>query len=212
MRALDKIEQHFALSFDEIISQLHWEKKKSLLSLSKECNVSRDVFQRECKRRGLKLRNIQEATKLTNTSGELHWAFGLRKETHEWAKKSSERLKKKNPARDPLAKERRAVSISQTFQRKPWPQEVLMLEILQAIGLTPRCQYPIKEFVLDFFLADKNICIEVDTTSKWGKERRAKAAQRDKILLDLGIKTIRFNKDKLSIATVKDILLANNII
>jgi len=211
---LDKIEKHFNMPFSDVITTLHWRDKRSIKSLSDECGISRDTFQRNAKKYGLDLRKAKEACGLTKNKGKDHWAYGLTKENSEWAKNHSDRMVAKNPSQNKRAMEKRAITSAQTLKDKKLPQEIAFAKILKELNIDFEEQTPFGPYNADFFIKDLNLVIEIDSTNKWGKERRSKAAIRDDILLcEHGIETLRINKawlpDKLRII---NILKANNVI
>lgn len=190
-----KIESHFNLPFPEIISKLHWEKEYSVKRIADESGVSRDFIQKQAKRMGLEVRNRKQATSITKNKGENHWAYGLNKESSEWAKRASERMTENNPIRDESAANKRAKTIEKTFKKKLYPQEAEFAKVLDSLGIAYEMQKPFGRFNVDFFIPDMNLAIEIDSTDKWGKERREKAALRDTILSsDEGIEVLRINK------------------
>lgn len=212
MTRLEKIEKFFKMPFEEVISKLHIEQKISLLSLSKQSNVGRDAFQKECEKRGLKLRGIKEARYLSAQRGADHWAYGLTKHTHEMYSKHSERMLKNNPIHDKAIREKQLKSLSKAFAKNPLPQEVVFEKYLKSFNLKYVFQHPISGYIIDFFLPEYNVALEVDSTSKWCRSKKEMARLRDEKLLSIGVKTLRFNKDKLSIERITDILNANNIV
>lgn len=211
---LKQIEQFFNMSFIDIINRLHWEKGYSIKSLSDKCCVSRDTFMRHSKRLGLKLRNIKEATKLTNNKGKNHWACGLRKENSNWANAHSERMKKNNPMALNDNCRKVALTKSKTYKRKLYPQEVLFEKyLIKYCLLRYESQKPIDRYIIDFFISSLNLCIEIDSTAKWGKERRLKADLKDHFLKSKGYKILRIDKRLLDCELIiYDILKTNNII
>lgn len=213
MTALQKIELYFKLPFKKVISKLHWKEKRSIKSLSDECGVSRDTFQRLSKGFNIDLRSLQDAAKLTKNRGERHWAFGLTKDNSEWANNSSRRMTKNNPANDRKLAIKRARTISKLYKEKLLPQELKMKDILDKAFIKYEVQKPIGPYVIDFFIPDLNLCLEVDSTSKWGKERRDAASIKDRYLKRRSFRMVRVNKNWLSnMDRLADILKTNNIV
>lgn len=191
---LDAIERFFGMSFADVINVLHHEQKKSINWLSIQCGISRDTFQKQAKRLGLDLRPITESNKLTPNKGKRHWAYGLRKETDPWAKMHSERMKANNPTKSRLVRSKVARGLAHKLSQKALPQELTFKKILEQNGIRFEMQKPFESFVLDFYLPDYNICLEIDSTYKWGNERKKHAEKRDMFLLGHGIITYRINK------------------
>jgi very-short-patch-repair endonuclease len=102
-------------------------------------------------------------------------------------------------------------SIAEHFKNNPLPQEKKFQKMAKRFGLSVSTQVPIGPYVVDF--VSGSFCIEIDSTSKWGTERRKAAAKKDVWLSDRGFKVIRINKDWLSDSNrIWEILLAHNLI
>jgi len=176
------------MNLENIISNLHWEQGKSLNLLSKECGVTRQSFTNACKKQGLKTRGVREATKLTKNKGSAHYQFGKSNP------KQAKRMRENNPALIKEYLQRATDKKSETYKKYPWPQEIKMMRILDKRKITYIFQFPACPYILDFYLPEKSICIEVDSTDKWGKDRKLKAKERDSFLLGKGISVFRINK------------------
>lgn len=212
MTALEKIEKHFNMSFNSIIKVLHWDKQISILQLSKKCGISRDVFHRECKKREIKLRSVSESRILFAQRGDEHWAYGLRKESSKWAKAASLRMKKHNPSNNVLIREKMSLTMSEIFKNNPYPQEIKTIKILNLLKIKYEFQKPIGTYIVDFFIFKNSICLEIDSTSKWGKERKYRAKVKDDFLKSLNFNVIRINKNHITLNLIANILKANNVI
>jgi len=210
----NRVEKYFNMPFEKVISELHFKNGKSLNALSLECGESRQVISSITHRMGIKTRSHKDAVALTKNKGENHWNFGRDKNTCEFSKAHSERMTNKNAIRVKGAAEKRAVTISKTFVKKLLPQEKVFRDILLSVGVSFEMQRPVGKFNLDFFIPDLNLAIEIDSTDKWGVERRSFAEKRDAILLrEFNIKTLRINKRFLSDSLyIRDVLYTNNII
>lgn len=195
MRAIEKIEEFFKMPFEKIISDLHWKDGLSLFELSKRCGFSRDCFQKEAKKLGLPLMSHKDAA-LRKYDHHTHWATGLRKETSSFAKMHSERMKRNNPAKNLETRKKMSESLSKYFKNNLFEQESKFKKYLDALSIKYEMQYVIDVFIVDFFIGP-NFCIEVDSSSKWCKEKRKRAENKDKILLEKEYKILRINKDKL---------------
>lgn len=204
---LNSIEAFFKLPFNEVIDKLHWEQKLSIKKLSSLCGISRDTFQRQAKNHNLKLRNIKEATALTANKGEKHWAFGIKRPD------CSIRMKEKNPSFNNNNLIKAAKRKSLYFKDNLLPQEIIFSNILDKHNVIYETQYPINRYIIDFFIPAINLCIEIDSTSKWGKTRRSNAFIKDTLLNKLGFNVLRINKLKLTdILFITNILQTNNVI
>ena len=211
--ALDKIELHFKMSFKDIINNLHLKNKVSIKQLSLQSKVSRAVFQEHAKRLNLPLRSIQEANKLTLNKGINHWAFGKNKSNSLIHKAHSKRMREHNPMKQNSALIKMAKSNAIHFKNNPLPQELIFKNILKSFNIKHIFQYPINRYVIDFFIPKLNLCIEIDSTHKWGKTRRNKAAIKDKFLSEKGFKILRICKKLLTDKSrIINILYTNNII
>ncbi len=213
MRAIDKIEQFFNMPFDKIISELHWKYGLSIFELSKRSGFSRDCFQKEAKKLNLKLMNRHEAA-LRKYDHHTHWATGLNKENSEFGKMHSLRMKNNNPSFNPKIREKMSKTLSDNFKKKLWPQEIKFKEYLDKYcKYKYETQVPIKQYIIDFFIPDLNLCIEIDSTDKWGKDRFIAATTKDRILMYLKFRVLRINKRYLSNELyIVDILNSYNII
>lgn len=216
MTAKDKIEYFFNMSFELVIKKLHIEDKITILELSNRSGISRDSFQRLSKKYGLKIRSPKEARSIVIEKGvcskENHWAWGLRKENSNWAKMHSERMKKYNPSFDKEINKKTAITFSKTLTKRASDSEKLAYKILSDLNIDFEFQKPIDKYIIDFFLNEKQICLEIDSSSKWCDEKKRRAEKRDINLLNLGYKTIRINKKHLSLEFMHDILATNNVI
>jgi len=213
MRAIEKIEKFFNMSFEKIISDLHWKDGLSIFELSSRCGFSRDCFQKEAKRLNLKLMNRHESA-LRKYEHHKHWAIGLTKENSRFGKMHSLRMKKNNPSFNEETRNKMSKSLANKFKENLLPQEILFKDILDRhCNLKYEIQYPIKQYIIDFFIPSLNLCIEIDSTDKWGNDRKEKAIEKDNNLKYLGFNILRINKRHLENELyIVDILNSNNII
>ncbi len=212
MNSKQKVENAFGMSLDKVIKDLHWKQEISINELSKRTPLTRQSFASLIRLNGIKVRTVQQATKLTKNKGENHWAFGKRKESDSRIMKHSARMLKKNPMKKRINTAVRAKSIAKTYRKKPWPQESVFIKFLKKNNIPFIFQYPIGPYIIDFFIKP-NFCIEIDTTDKWGKERRNAAEKKDKYLLKRQYKVIRINKRFVGDSSfIRDVLAANDIV
>ena len=212
MTAKEKIEKYFGMNFEKILTKLHWESGLSLFELSIRCGISRDVMYKNAKRLGLKTMNRTESA-ISRKRHHKHWATGLNKENSEWARRSSDRLKENNPIKYKNAALKRAKTMSNVFSKKLWPQEIKFKAILDKHLVEYEMQKPIGPYNIDFFVSQLQLCIEIDSTSKWGKDRRIAATKKDEFLTKKGFKILRINKNNLSDTSfINNVLQANNVI
>lgn len=213
MTKTEELEAFFKMPIEDVIQKLHWEQNLSINELSKRSGIIRQSIMHICKVRGLKIRDVRAATGLTKNKGENHWAFGLRKDKDPRIKVHSERMKDKNPALDPKTREKMSKSISETFRKDPWPQEVAFAKFLEVIGVRFLDQYVIGPFIIDFFVPSLNLCIEVDTRRHWGHHKRFKSKEKDEYLAALGFGVLRVTKAwSLEFSRIGEILLADKFI
>lgn len=187
MKPLEIIESHFKMSFEKVISELHFKKQMSLHSLAKEVGLSHSPFVKIAKHKRIKLRNKREASRLA--------------------------IMRKNPINNPEAARARALTISEKYKKNPLIQEQIFADFLNRLSIKFIFQHPIDKYVIDFFIPSKNLCIEIDSTSKWGKKRRFSAEIKDKYLKSNGYRVARINKLLFkNLQSMLDILYANDII
>lgn len=168
MNCRERIENHFGMSFDQLIQKLHWGENRSIHSLAKECGLSHTPFIRLAKLTNLRLRTHKEASSLNMRINNAVTFFG--------------------------AAEKRAIKIKNTFVNNLLPQELVFKEILLKAGKVFEMQKPIGAYNVDFFVPDKNMCIEIDSSYKWGLDRKKAAFEKDKYLIEKGYRVIRLNK------------------
>lgn len=163
----ETIEDFFKMPFDLVITKLHWEKNLSINKISKLCNVSGPAIVRLCKLTNLRLRSHKEASSLN--------------------------ISKLNKSGD-INRNKRALTISKTFSKKLYKQEIIFENFIKSLNLKYEIQKPIGSYNIDFFIKEKNLCIEIDSSYKWGNDRIRAAEEKDKYLKSLGYKVIRLNK------------------
>lgn len=208
------IEAYFGMPFKNVINKLHWKEKRTLRTLSNECGISRDTFQRYAKRFGLKVMSHREAAfNKKGGKGDSHWAWGLRKENSAWAKASSDRMTDRNPCSQKDILTKKQASTAETYRKNPLPQEKKFAKILNANRVEYKDQYLIGTYIIDFFIPSLKLCIEIDSTFKWGKDRQNSASKKDAYLSKFGFKILRINKAYLTNKSyILDILKTNNIV
>jgi len=162
------IESHFGMGFEDVIRRLHIEKNRSIASIAREAGVSHTPIVTLAKRLNIKLRNRKDASICNMINN--------------------------NPAKIPEIREKMSRSMSVHFAKNLLPQEKAfkLFAELFITDITP--QYPIGPYVIDFFVPDKNLCIEVDTTRKWGHHKRFKAKEKDEYLISKKYKILRVDK------------------
>lgn len=212
MNTLDKYEAALDMKFKLTISELHWKQGLSILELSKRTGVSRDWIYKTAERLNLTLKTAKQSAKdkyLHHT----HWATGLTKETSAIHRRQSLRMKKKNSIKFNGAAEKRANTIQNLFRNKLWPQEIKFKRILDKHKVKYELQRPIGSYNIDFFIPALSLCVEIDSTSKWGIERRNASLKKDTFLKSKGLNILRIDKRKLSdLSYIDHILKTYNVI
>ena len=182
-----KIENFFKMPFHKIIEELHIKQCRSVHSLGNEMGISHTPFVRLAKKYKLKLRNKSEASSLA--------------------------LKLKNPIHNPEIAAGKAKIMAEQYRNNPLPQEKLFAEILNQNNIEAIFQYPLDKYIIDYYIPSLNLCIEIDSTHKWGHHRRFKNREKDIFLTKKGFKILRISKNWVEEASVIfNILNANNIV
>jgi len=195
MKLLKKIEEHFGMPFRNVMEDLHLAKGVSVLRLSVACGVSRHTINKLAKEIGIVTNNIKKAALSTPLKkGESHWAYGKTKDNSEWAMNASKRMTKNNPSKNKKTREKMSASISETYKKNLLPQEKIFKEMLEEKNINFVAQHPIGTYIIDFFIPLKNLCVEIDSTDKWGRERRNLAEIKDRFLEKKGYDILRINK------------------
>lgn len=207
MSIKQKLEHHYKISLELIYLEIHIKNKISLNQISKDTKIIRQSIAHCFRVHGFIPRNIKEATSLTKNFGSNHYAFGKTNEAH------SKRMIDNNPM---LKKENRIkanVGLAKNFNAKMLPQEIKFKEILDSQKVEFITQYLIDVYIIDFYIPKINLCIEIDSKLKWGKEKIIRAEKKDTALRSLGFKVLRICKSKLdSLDFVLNILKTNNVI
>jgi very-short-patch-repair endonuclease len=166
-----------------------------------------------CKVNGIKLRSHRDSVNIAPNKGKDHWAYGKTKETHPLYRWASQRMKKDNPSFNMVTSERITRSKALTYRKNPWPQESAFRNLLKQLNISFIFQHPITPYIIDFYIPHKNLCIEIDSTDKWGTERSAAAKKKDLFLLENGFTVLRINKSKLkNIVFISDIFRTYDLI
>ena len=86
---------------------------------------------------------------------------------------------------------------AQLLRKNMTPEERhLWYDLLKKLPITVKRQFRINDYIVDFYVPEKKVVIEVDGRQHLMKDNKADDEVRDKRLSDLGIKVIRIpNKD-----------------
>ena len=91
---------------------------------------------------------------------------------------------------------RSLVENAQKLRKEMTPEEKkLWYDLLKRLPLTVRRQHNIGNYIVDFYIASKNIVIEVDGLQHLSEEGKAHDEIRDKSLAEWGIKTLRYSNE-----------------
>lgn len=207
MNVKGKLEKLYNMSFEKVISEIHIKNGKPISQISKECLVSRKAITNLCKRHGLKQMSSSEAAFLKYKNGYIHHNTGKKNP------KQSELMTKNNPIKNEASAIKRAISMKQALEKMALPQEKKFQEILDELKIKYEYQKPINKYNIDFFITNKNICIEIDSTKKLSLKKKESHKKRDALMLSFGFITIRIDKDLISNKkTILNILNTNNVI
>ena len=102
------------------------------------------------------------------------------------------------------------VSNAKTLRKNMTPEEKhLWYDFLKKLPFTVRRQHNIENYIVDFYIAEKKIVIEIDGIQHCSPEHKAADAERDAVLSTWNISVLRYqNRDINSnfSAVVDDIL------
>mgnify|MGYP001561183431 CR=1 FL=1 len=197
MTVKEKMESFYKMPIEKIILEIHWNGENSLESIAKKARVTRQAIKNYCDKSNIKVRSQKEALKISYTKGVNHWSYGMRKETSKIHAAHSERMTLNNPIKNTETQNKRAITIAKTFLEKMYPQELRFRDILNKLNIEYEMQKPIGPYNIDFYIPAENLCIEIDSTNKWGVARRKAATVKDLFLSGLNYKILRINKEKL---------------
>ena len=86
---------------------------------------------------------------------------------------------------------------AKTLRKNMTPEErILWYDFLYRIPMRVRKQSVIKNYIVDFYIEEKKVVIELDGSQHYREEHRAADKERDKTLGEMGITVLRFdNRD-----------------
>jgi len=177
-----------------LIAREHWRKGKALRQIEIERGIGKTSLSAWCKRHGIDVRTKEQQCAISNRrpevvakrSGELHWAYGKRKETDEWARKHSQRMKRSNAYLAPGAAEKAAKARAVDWRERPRSEyEVLVRDMLTDFGAKFIYQKPAGKYVIDFAIG--KVALEIDSGSKLASH----GLPRDRWLVERGWVVIR---------------------
>ena len=91
------------------------------------------------------------------------------------------------------------VENSQKLRKGMTPEEKkLWYDLLKRLPMTVRRQHNIENYIVDFYIASKNVIIEVDGLQHLSNEGRESDEIRDKSLAKWGITTLRYSNESIN--------------
>lgn len=210
LESLKLIENTFKIPFEKVINDLHINEGISILRIAKQAKVTRFIIYNLCKDFNLKTNSCAESA-IHKYKFFKHWADGTNKANSKAARMASERMKSNNPSKNKKYSHKRALTMEQIFVKKILPQELIFKNILDNNSVKFVMQKAIGPYNVDFLVG--KLVIEIDSTDKWGVERRMSALKKDTYLRSLGYKVLRINKRHLGdmVHTI-NVLKTNNVI
>ena len=73
----------------------------------------------------------------------------------------------------------------------------LWYDFLKKLPFNVRRQHNVENYIVDFYIAEKKIVIEVDGMQHLLSENREEDAKRDAVLAEWGIKVLRYSNDSI---------------
>ena len=93
---------------------------------------------------------------------------------------------------------RKYTQIAQTLRRNMTPEERhLWYDFLKKLPVTVRRQHNIGNYIVDFYIAEKKIVIEIDGKQHKNPEGKEKDAKRDVALSKRGIAVLRYSNNNI---------------
>ena len=103
------------------------------------------------------------------------------------------------------------ISNAQELRKNMTPEEKhLWYDFLKQLPLTVKRQHNIDNYIVDFYIASKNIVIEIDGIQHNTAEHKESDRRRDEILADWGLTVLRYSNNSINtnfVAVTKDILM-----
>ena len=107
---------------------------------------------------------------------------------------------------------KRIVSNSKVLRKNMTPEEKhLWYDFLKKLPCTVKRQHVIENYIVDFYIAEKKIVIEVDGKQHLMPEHKEIDFQRDSMLANWGIKVLRYSNESIrdNFQNVVDDILKN---
>jgi len=93
---------------------------------------------------------------------------------------------------------KKLISNAQALRKNMTPEEKhLWYDLLKRLPLTVRRQHNIENYIVDFYIAEKKLVIEVDGIQHNEKSNRIADEQRDAALAEWNIKVLRYSNESI---------------
>ena len=93
---------------------------------------------------------------------------------------------------------KKLVSNARTLRKNMTPEEKhLQYDFLKRLPVNVRRQHNIENYIVDFYIAEKKIVIEVDGRQHLLPEHKEADEQRDSVLFSWGITVLRYSNDNI---------------
>ena len=93
---------------------------------------------------------------------------------------------------------KKLVSNARTLRKNMTPEEKhLQYDFLKRLPVNVRRQHNIENYIVDFYIAEKKIVIEVDGRQHLLPEHKEADEQRDAVLANWGISVLRYSNDSI---------------
>lgn len=93
---------------------------------------------------------------------------------------------------------KKLVSLAKALRRNMTPEEKhLWYDFLKKLPYHVRRQHNIENYIVDFYIAEKKIIIEVDGTQHNSPEHQESDKQRDEVLASWGITVLRYSNESI---------------
>ena len=93
---------------------------------------------------------------------------------------------------------KKLVSNARTLRKNMTPVEKhLWYDFLKALPFNVRRQHNIENYIVDFYIAEKKVVIEVDGRQHLSPEHKESDEQRDAVLATWGISVLRYSNDSI---------------
>ena len=93
---------------------------------------------------------------------------------------------------------KKLISNAKALRKNMTPEEKhLWYDFLKRLPVTAKRQYSIENYIVDFYIAEKKVVIEIDGLQHTSAEHRKADEQRDLVLNGWGITVLRYSNDNI---------------